>query len=194
MRQGLRDRSHARHLESGLQQRPIEAFAVKGDQHAPLSQPFRNVEQERRFLAVIPHEKLFHHEPFFLPPGDTNQKCVGSRAPGQPGCFRIQKQPLADVADRFAGIGRNEPQRLGTHHFSARLREPAQHMDMSAQAVGPDLAVKQMHQLLGVRRCPCGLPGFRQPMPRTQSRHSREPVLKHIHFLLSNLESGIWNR
>ena len=68
---------------------------------------------------MIPHEELFHYEPVFLPPPHTNQKRVSPGASGQSGCFRIQKQPLADVTDRIAGIGRNEPQRPGTHHFSA---------------------------------------------------------------------------
>jgi hypothetical protein len=93
---------------------------------------------------MIPHEELFHYKSVFLPPPQTNQKCVRPRAPGQPGCFRIQKQPLADVADRLAGIGSNEPPHPGTNRFGARLRESAHHTDMSAQAVSPDFAVKQM--------------------------------------------------
>src|SRR2546426_7759168 len=49
-----------RHGVARFEQRPIEALAIKRDQHPPLGHAPRKLEQQRMLLAVITHRSEEH--------------------------------------------------------------------------------------------------------------------------------------
>ncbi len=81
------------HGVSSLQQRLVEALAVISDQHLEAGKISRERVQQRRLLAVIPHEKLADPETFPIDTANPNKKSAGARASCQPGGLRVEEGP-----------------------------------------------------------------------------------------------------
>ena len=86
------------HLKSAYQQRPIEAFAVEGDQHGTLPKASRKLEQDGIFLGGIAHKKLFDLNAAGIPPGQADQEGQIPRASDESGGFGIQEEPFLRIA------------------------------------------------------------------------------------------------
>jgi hypothetical protein len=86
------------HLKSAYQQRPIEAFAVEGDQHGALPKASRKLEQDRIFLGGIAHKKLFDLNAAGIPPRQADQEGQIPRASDESGRFGIQEEPFLRIA------------------------------------------------------------------------------------------------
>ena len=89
--------NRSRHSKAAFQQRPIEALSVDRHQHGSLSEPARNFEQDRIFLSLIAHGKVFDLDSARIPPCQANQERQISPASDEARCFGIQKEPLLRI-------------------------------------------------------------------------------------------------
>ena len=184
--------AHVRHLKSGLKKRPVKTLAVKSDEYSPLRQSFRTSSRSEgsslwsRMKYCSTTKPSSSHQP------RPTRNAYVPVPPASPVVSVSRNTHLADVTDGFAGIGRNKPQRSGTHHCRARLGEMA-----SAHGYGPRIGWSGFpHQAdASIDRslnCLCGLPGIRQPTADATPPHVK--AFPQLHSLLTleirDLESG----
>lgn len=100
-------RNRARHGEAAIQKRPVERLPIEGDKNGTLRDAGGKLVKERILFGKIPHEELFNLKCAGVPPGQTNKKCVGSRAASQSGRLRVEKEPLGGIRQRVACAARD---------------------------------------------------------------------------------------
>ena len=101
----LRRANRARHAIARLEQRPVEGFAVEGDEHGPLGDALGQGGEQRMFVAVVTHEQLLDFEAAGIPPGNADEKRIRARPPGYSGGLRVEEKPLARIGDFLCGSG-----------------------------------------------------------------------------------------
>ncbi len=116
VRRKPRHGDRSRHREAVFEQWPIERLAVEGDQYGPLRNARGDFVQNRMLLAEIAHEKLLDLQRTRVPPRQSNQKRVGTRAARQASGFRIEKKP-------FRWIGERRPHALGKRVVPATRKQ-----------------------------------------------------------------------
>jgi len=89
-----RDAHRARHGETVFEQRPIEGFAVEGDQDGALGNACGEFFKERVFLVYIAEKELFDVQATGVPPGEADEEGVGAGAAGEAGGFGVEEKPL----------------------------------------------------------------------------------------------------
>ncbi len=94
MRRKLRDGDRSRHGEAIFQQRPVEGFAIEGDQHRALGQMCCDFVQYGVLFAKIAHEELLDLQSAGVPPGQSDQKRIGARAAREAGGFGVEEKPF----------------------------------------------------------------------------------------------------
>src|SRR6516165_4123437 len=114
----LRNANASRHHKTAFKQRPVECFAVEGNQYGALGDPRRHLEQNGMFLGEIPHQELFGLESAGLPPGKADEKCVRSCSAGNSRGFRVEEKPALRILHtaeflEAAPSSRSRPYRAG---------------------------------------------------------------------------------
>ena len=209
MRPRHRRRDLSRHAKPCFEQRPVERFAIERDQYPPFGHAFRQGHEQRVFLAVLAHEKLFDFQASRVPPGDAYQKGIRSGAAHQPGCFGIQKKPLPRIAYQGFKSRRQQTQRRFIQlpirrRKSDRLGKPFAHREMLAVGIAHRFPFQHRRKPFGSggqcrRESPRTQPGFRNPaikratadrpavVPRLQRRQRSEFVAQRHVSLISTL-------
>src|SRR6266478_987657 len=189
MRRQPRHGDRSRHGEAVLKQRPVERFAVEGDQHGPLRNAPGDFVQNRMLLAEIAHEKLFDLQRAGVPPCQANQKRIRPRAARQPCRFRIEKKPFRRIGqrrphalrERFVAATRKQFQAYLGNFGIFRRRKPVTHQNVLPVAVCGDSCAEQARQRILAMRCAQQLRA-RWPWPsRLQCRKPRELVSEWRH-------------
>jgi hypothetical protein len=106
MSRELGNLDRAGHGEATLEERPIECFAIEGNQDGTLRDARRELLEQRIFLGKIAKEKLFDLETAGVPPRETDEESVGAGAAGEAGGFCVEEEPLVRVFKRNAGAAR----------------------------------------------------------------------------------------
>lgn len=78
----FRNAHGAGHGEAIFQERPIEGFAVEGDQHWTLDDARREFVKKGIFFVQVAEEKLFDLQAAGVPPRETNEEGVRAGSAG----------------------------------------------------------------------------------------------------------------
>src|SRR6476646_9197429 len=97
MRGESRRGNGARHGEAIFKERPVEGFAVEGDENGALREARGQFMKKRMLFGKIAHEKLFDLKPPGVPPGNAHKKWIGAGAAGEAGGLRVEKEPLGGI-------------------------------------------------------------------------------------------------
>ena len=100
----------ASHAIAGLDQRPVERFAVKGDQDGALSHAFLKGEEDGVLVGVIAHEELLDLQAAGIPPSEADEKRIRAGAAREAGGFGVEEEPGGGVGGVFGGVGGEEAQ------------------------------------------------------------------------------------
>ena len=67
-------------VKAAIQKRPVESLPVESDENGALRDARGKLVKERILFRKISHEELFNLKRAGIPPGQPNEKRVGSRA------------------------------------------------------------------------------------------------------------------
>ncbi len=102
----------ARHGEAAVQERPVESLAVESDENGTFCDARGKFVKERILFGKVAHEELFDLKRACVPPGEPDEKGIGSRAAGQTGSLRVEEEPLGWIFQsgarpaRYLGVTR----------------------------------------------------------------------------------------
>jgi len=99
----LRDPHGAGHGEATFEQRPIEGFAIEGDENWTLGDARREFMKKGIFFVEVAEEKLFDLQAAGVPPGEADEEGVGAGAAGEASGFGVEEKPFFGVAHGRVG-------------------------------------------------------------------------------------------
>ena len=136
----------AGHGETIFEQRPIEGFAVEGDQHGAVGQTRREFFQKRIFFVEIAEKQLFDLQAARIPPGEPDEKGVGAGTAGESGGFGVEEEPFfwifesgaGAAAELFIARAREQFNSYGGRRREFRGRKPIANGKMIAETIAGD--------------------------------------------------------
>src|SRR5580704_3074266 len=139
-------------------------------------------------FAVLAHEELLHLEPARIPPCNSHQKWIRSRAACKSGGFGIKEEPLRGVSDFLRRTRRKQSQRRGIQLTARwlvanRLRKPSPQPKVLAEARAPHRCAQTFRQASGafgnIRRHSARRAVFNASAPprRLQRRNPRKFIV-----------------
>ena len=123
----------AGHGEAIFQQRPIESFAVEGDEYGALRDARGKFVQQRIFLGEIAQKELLDLQAAGIPPGQADEERVSAGAAGEAGSFRVEEKPIVGIFQSGASTARQVLHRVCGESRSRATGEGAENSGVENQ-------------------------------------------------------------